>query len=124
MKKRSGYIKKSWGHEVVLLENKDFKVKWLHINPGKSIHLQRHEKKDEMIRVTSGGGIILIANEINERLIYKVLSKDSTHNIHPGDTHKIWANMDHDLHIIEISNNIPDTDVIHLEKFAEDLNKK
>ena len=40
-------IKPQWGWYHVLLEGKDYKIKTLHIEPGKSLSDQRHFKRTE-----------------------------------------------------------------------------
>jgi len=40
-------VNKPWGWYDVLLEGKDYKIKTLHIEPGKSLSDQRHFKRTE-----------------------------------------------------------------------------
>ena len=48
------HIDKSWGHERIIETRENYKVKFLCINPGKSIHLQFHNRKDETMFCVSG----------------------------------------------------------------------
>ena len=105
------HIDKSWGYERIIETRENYKVKFLYINPGKSIHLQLHNKKDETMFCVSGQGIILCQQEVKD------FAKGDSVRIRPSTIHKVWASMKEPLCIIEVSNNIDDSDVLHLEEF-------
>lgn len=107
-------IEKTWGNEKIILDCELYRFKILTIKPGRSIHLQHHEKKDETIYVLSGHGLLLLKKE-GERGTVDSIKKDDVYRIRPGCLHKIWAKKDSELKVVEVSNVEPDTDIIHHE---------
>lgn len=108
-------INKTWGNEKIIFDCEFYRFKILTILPGKSIHLQHHEKKDETIYVLSGYGLLLLKND-GKRGTVDSIKKDDVYRIKPMCMHKIWANKDSELKIAEVSNE-PDVDIIHHEDF-------
>ena len=47
-------VPKPWGREEIFAENERYAGKILHIEPGHSLSLQYHERKDETIYVLEG----------------------------------------------------------------------
>jgi len=105
-------IEKDWGSETIFADNELYRGKILHIKKGMSIHLQHHEKKDETMYVLSGQG--WFAGQLHPSYgNFFQLNPGEVYRIKPGTIHKVWAITD--LDIIEVSNAVPDSDVIHHE---------
>ena len=51
-------VQRQWGKYYVLDSGDNYKVKRLVVNPGKSLSMQRHFKRDELWQVVSGEGIL------------------------------------------------------------------
>ena len=90
-------VKKYWGEEHWLFENKDFAVKEMVISAGKFIKAHYHEYKRELFYVTKGFGII----KTNDQS--KLLFPGSFAYIESGVVHRVEAASE-DLHVVEISN--------------------
>ena len=105
--------KKDWGTELLIADTDKYMGKILTINPGKSIHLQTHEKKDETMYILEGQGYIALRDKTYGT--FQQVNPGESYRIEPRTEHKIWAKKDRTLKIIEISNPIEDGDVEHLE---------
>ena len=108
----SSIVQKSWGYEVIFADNELYRGKILHIYKGKSIHLQYHKEKDETMYILKGQGYMVSSPQETFGKFVKVNSGEE-YRIPPMTIHKVWAVTD--LEIVEVSNVVPDTDVIHLE---------
>ena len=49
-----------WGRYEVLQEGATYKVKSIHVNPGKRLSYQRHQKRSEHWYVTDGSGEVTL----------------------------------------------------------------
>jgi mannose-6-phosphate isomerase len=49
-----------WGRYEVLQESPTYKVKSIHVNPGKRLSYQRHQKRAEHWFITAGSGEVTI----------------------------------------------------------------
>lgn len=103
-------IEKEWGSEILFADCELYRGKILHINKGKSIHLQHHEHKDETMYVLTGTGWMACQTHPSYGNFIQI-NPGETYRIKPGELHKVWARSD--LTIIEVSNAIPDSDVVH-----------
>jgi len=84
-----------WGRYEILRESDSYKVKIIHVNPGKRLSYQRHEKRAEHWLIISGKARITLNGNIFE--------------MSAGDSIDIEIR---DLHRIE---NIGTTDVVFVE---------
>lgn len=91
---------KPWGVELLLHENKKWKVKLLRINPGHRLSKQYHNKKWETMYCPTG--------------YVRVIPRKKIHR--PGNL--LGKKV---LEIIEVSTNVSDRDIVRLE---DDYNRK
>ena len=106
-------IEKPWGYEIIWAKTDKYVGKILHINSGKKLSLQYHEKKTETVYVKEGVlEIILKANDI---LYTQILFSGQSYHITPGTIHRFCCGKDCEfVEIVEVST--PELeDVIRLE---------
>jgi len=103
-------VSKPWGYELIFAENERYAGKILHLNPGHSLSLQYHERKDETLYVLSGEVHLLVDEE--GRLIDRVLTAGDSYRILPHVRHRMSATAPTDL--VEVSSPELD-DVVRLE---------
>ncbi|HEY7368358.1 MAG TPA: cupin domain-containing protein [Thermoanaerobaculia bacterium] len=103
-------VEKPWGHEIVFAENERYAGKILHLEPGHSLSLQYHERKDETIYVLSGE--VMLEVEENGAMAIRRLTPGDAYRIRPGIRHRMRAEVPTDL--AEVSSPELD-DVIRLE---------
>jgi mannose-6-phosphate isomerase len=53
-----------WGRYEVLQESVNYKVKSIHVNPGKRLSYQRHQKRAEHWFITEGNGEVNLEGKI------------------------------------------------------------
>lgn len=85
-----------WGRFEVLQEGASYKVKSLHINPGKRVSYQRHKKRSEHWYITDGIGEITLDGENT------MVSRGSVVEIPQGMLHRISNIGDTELIFIEV----------------------
>ena len=89
-------VNRPWGWFETLKEDKSFKVKRIQINPGKSISLQRHEKRSEHWVVVLGKAIVQ-----KDKKEFELNQNESTY-IDKNEIHRL-SNMSNEvLQIIEV----------------------
>jgi mannose-6-phosphate isomerase len=103
-------VAKPWGHELVFAENERYAGKILHLEPGHSLSLQYHERKDETLFVLNGEVTLLVGNQGNMQEIR--LRPGDAHRIRPGVRHRMSSDVAADL--VEVSSPELD-DVVRLE---------
>jgi mannose-6-phosphate isomerase-like protein (cupin superfamily) len=103
-------VAKPWGYELVFAENERYAGKILHLDPGHSLSLQYHERKDETLYVLSGEVLLLV--EEDGAMVERVLTSGQTYRIRPGMRHRMSATAPVDL--VEVSSPELD-DVVRLE---------
>ena len=59
-------VERPWGYYMVLIEEKDYKVKQFVVHPGKRLSLQKHLKRSEHWQVVRGNAIVTVGTEINK----------------------------------------------------------
>ena len=82
-------VAKPWGHEIVFAENERYAGKILHIEPGHSLSLQYHERKDETLFVLRE---VTLSVEIEGAMREIRLLPGQSHRIRPGSG--IWMSAD------------------------------
>jgi mannose-6-phosphate isomerase len=85
-----------WGRYEVLQEGATYKVKSIHVNPGKRLSYQRHQKRSEHWYVTDGSGEVTLDGKI------LVVSRGSIIEIPQGMLHRISNTGDRELIFIEV----------------------
>jgi D-beta-D-heptose 7-phosphate kinase/D-beta-D-heptose 1-phosphate adenosyltransferase len=107
--------KRNWGDSMTYYDSKESKVKRLILEPGKSISMQYHLQRNELWFVESGSGAIYTRSEEN---IVKVknIYKHEIHHVPSGEWHKLEANPNEKLCIIEIQygNLCDEKDIVRL----------
>jgi mannose-6-phosphate isomerase len=103
-------VPKPWGHELIFAENERYAGKILHLEPGHSLSLQYHERKDETLYVLRGE--VSLSVEVGGEMKEMRLSEGSTYRIRPGVRHRMRADASCDL--IEVSSPELD-DVVRLQ---------
>jgi mannose-6-phosphate isomerase len=99
-----------WGNFLELTHNTPSTVKIITVNPGQSLSLQFHEKRDEFWHVISGTGTI----QIGEEKIDVVPGQD--HIVPKLAHHRMEAGPDEPLVILEISTGeFDENDITRLE---------
>lgn len=95
-------ISKPWGYYTVLEEvNTNVKVKKLHVEPGKSLSLQRHFKRNEYWFVASGRAFLETTDDAGNLIVEEY---DLHEHIHIPVTkwHRLFNPRDTSIEIVEI----------------------
>jgi len=103
-------VKKPWGSEYIVYQNKDVAVWLLTIEPGKSTSLHCHPKKKT--------GFILLSGEAQVDLGFydkKNLTSPSKLMIRPGLFHSTKALSKNDISILEIETPIDKNDLVRFK---------
>lgn len=100
-----------WGFFETIEEGKNYKVKLIQIDPGKSISLQKHHQRSEHWVVVSGTASIIRGDEQ-----FELIENQSTY-IDKNQVHRLSNNTDKILQIIEIQtgNQLSEDDIVRLE---------
>jgi mannose-6-phosphate isomerase len=85
-----------WGRYEVLQEGATYKVKSIHVNPGKRLSYQRHQKRSEHWYVTDGSGEVTLDGKV------QVVSRGSIIEIPQGMLHRISNTGSSELILIEV----------------------
>ena len=85
-----------WGRYEVLQEGGTYKVKSIHVSPGKRLSYQRHQKRSEHWYITDGTGEVKLDGEIQK------VSRGSTVEIPQGMLHRISNTGSNELIFIEV----------------------
>ena len=85
-----------WGRYEVLQEGATYKVKSIHVNPGKRLSYQRHQKRSEHWYVTDGSGEVTLDGKV------QVVSRGSIIEIPQGMLHRISNTGSRELILIEV----------------------
>ena len=85
-----------WGRYEVLQEGATYKVKSIHVNPGKRLSYQRHQKRSEHWYVTDGIGEVTLDGKV------QVVSRGSIIEIPQGMLHRISNTENSELILIEV----------------------
>lgn len=103
-------VSKPWGHELIFAENERYAGKILHLEPGQSLSLQYHERKDETIYVLNGE--VSLSVDVDGEMKEIRLAAGSAYRFRPGVRHRMRSEAACDL--IEVSSPELD-DVVRLE---------
>ena len=93
-------VHRPWGWFEILEEGDNFKVKRIQINPGKSISLQRHQKRSEHWVVIKGS-----ASVINGEKTFNLKENESTF-IEKKQIHRLSNKNNQILQIIEVQSGV------------------
>jgi cytidyltransferase-like protein len=93
---------RQWGYYRILHDVEGCKVKELTIDPGKSLSMQRHFKRNEYWFVAEGMCDVASMMTNGYHLPSKTLSKHASHNILVGDWHQLSNPYDKPCRIVEI----------------------
>ena len=85
-----------WGRYEVLQEGGTYKVKSIHVFPGKRLSYQRHQKRSEHWYVTDGNGEVTLNGEIQK------VSRGSIVEIPQGMLHRMSNTGNNELIFIEV----------------------
>ena len=89
-----------WGRYEVLQEGGTYKVKSIHVSPGKRLSYQRHQKRSEHWYVTQGTGEVTLDGEIQR------VSQGSIVEIPQGMLHRMSNTGSRELIFIEVQTGI------------------
>jgi len=103
-------VPKPWGNELIFAENERYAGKILHLEPGQSLSLQYHERKDETFYVLRGE--VILSVELEGEMKEMRLPEGSAYRIRPRQRHRMRADAACDL--IEVSSPELD-DVVRVE---------
>ena len=105
-------VPKPWGREIIFAENERYAGKILEIEPGHSLSLQYHERKDETIYVAEGELELTIGAAGGGELRRETLRAGESYRILPGTRHRMRA--ERFCRLFEVSSPELD-DVVRLE---------
>ena len=100
-----------WGYFTTLVEDKNWKVKKIVLNPHSSLSLQLHKKRSEHWTVVSGSAEIEIDNNVS------VLKKNQSTYIPQNCKHRLSNPYNSELTLIEVQNGeyLGEDDIIRFE---------
>lgn len=93
---------RQWGYYRVLHDVPGCKVKELTVEPGKSLSMQKHFKRNEYWLVTEGMCDVMSMMENGYQLPTKTLAKHGSNNILIGEWHQLSNPYDSPCRIVEI----------------------
>jgi mannose-6-phosphate isomerase len=93
-------VPKPWGHETIWARTDRYVGKILHINAGKELSVQYHNKKDETVHLLSGEVVYRVQSD-SDSLEDVQLKLGESFRITPGTIHQIVALTDCD--VLEVS---------------------
>lgn len=106
-------VEKPWGYEIIWAKTDKYVGKILHINSGKKLSLQYHEKKVETVYVKEG--ILEIILKIKDDLYTQILFSGQSYHIPSGTIHRFCCAKDCKfVELVEVSTPELD-DVIRLQ---------
>jgi len=85
-----------WGRYEVLQEGGTYKVKSIHVSPGKRLSYQRHQKRSEHWYITDGTGEVTLNGEIQK------VFRGSIVEIPQGMLHRMSNTGNNELIFIEV----------------------
>jgi mannose-6-phosphate isomerase len=85
-----------WGRYEVLQEGATYKVKSIHVLPGKRLSYQRHKKRSEHWYITDGIGEVTLDGKVQQ------VSRGSTIQVPQGSLHRISNIGNSELIFIEV----------------------
>mgnify|MGYP002654374023 FL=1 len=85
-----------WGRYEVLQEGATYKVKSIHVLPGKRLSYQRHQKRSEHWYVTDGNGEVTLDGKVEQ------VSRGSIIQVPQGSLHRISNTGSSELIFIEV----------------------
>lgn len=85
-----------WGRYEVLQEGGTYKVKSIHVSPGKRLSYQRHQKRNEHWYITDGTGEVTLNGEVQK------VARGSIIDIPQGMLHRISNTSSNELIFIEV----------------------
>jgi cytidyltransferase-like protein len=94
---------RQWGYYRVLHENgKEVKLKELTVEPGKTLSMQRHQKRAEHWFVSEGTATVYTLNRKTDSELWGVFTKHQHIHINKEEWHQLANETDKPLKIIEI----------------------
>ena len=91
-----------WGYYRVLHEVPGMKVKELTVNPGKSLSMQRHNRRAEFWIVSEGQAAVNRATPLDYQLPPALLDKHDQLHVAVQEWHQLTNPYEHPLKIVEI----------------------
>jgi len=93
---------RQWGLFFNLFQSKNIKVKKLVVEPGKSMSIQKHEKRNEIWLISDGSCVVNYSKNDSKNLEKVVLNKFDHFIVSINDWHQITNPYSNRTHIIEI----------------------
>ncbi len=105
-----------WGHYLVLIEGRGYKVKQFVVRPGKRLSLQKHARRSEHWAVVSGEALVTLNAETLRR------AAGESVDIPLGALHRVESVGTEDLVIVEIQRGdyVGEDDI---ERFQDDFGR-
>lgn len=109
-------IEKVWGDEIWWVNEPEYCLKVLTLEPGFTSSLHYHRKKKETFLVRKGRCHLLVRKKDKE-LVYN-LGVDAQVTISPGQPHQFWLESDAEepCQILEVSTHHSEDDVVRLDE--------
>lgn len=85
-----------WGRYEVLQEGATYKVKSIHVSPGKRLSYQRHQKRSEHWYITQGNGEVTLDGKV------ELVSAGSIIQVPQGMLHRISNTGSTELIFVEV----------------------
>ena len=85
-----------WGRYEVLQEAANYKVKSIHVSPGKRLSYQRHQKRNEHWYITQGNGEVTLDGKV------ELVSAGSIIQVPQGMLHRISNTGSTELIFVEV----------------------
>ena len=91
-----------WGRYEVLQEAANYKVKSIHVSPGKRLSYQRHQKRSEFWVVSSGKCKIKYSDKAPDQFKVFDVSEGNSFYIPTSCWHQVYNETEKECHIIEV----------------------
>lgn len=96
------YEERQWGAFYNLFQSKNIKVKELIVEPGKSMSIQKHKKRNEIWLISNGMCNVNFSRTDSNKLEEKILNKFDYFIVSINEWHQITNPYGAPVHIIEI----------------------
>tara|TARA_A100001015_G_C14984603_1_gene710966 strand:- start:1107 stop:1451 length:345 start_codon:yes stop_codon:yes gene_type:complete len=103
--------KRPWGNYTVILEDTNFKLKLIEVEPGERLSYQFHNKRSEVWTIIEGmGEVIIDGDKIN-------MKYGDSIKIKKNSKHRISNNSDNKLKFIEVQTGtyFGEDDIVRIE---------
>lgn len=107
-------VKRAWGHYLVLLNRRNFKVKLLRFRRGGRLSVQKHLFRNELWLFLSGNGQMRVSQELYSTEAHNFIGMGNAINIEKKFWHTFTANIATWIIEVQYGSKCEESDIIRL----------